>query len=90
MNCKDFVDFLNAYTDGELKEKLRASFEKHIGDCPPCRHFLDGYEKTSHLARRCAHEAGTAENPPESLVKAILAACAEVGCSGSDDAPSDN
>ncbi len=87
MNCKDFVDFLNAYAEGDLKAKLRESFERHMSDCPACRHFLDGYQKTSHLARRCAHEESTLEEPPEALVNAILAACAEVGCgeSSGDD-----
>ena len=87
MNCKDFINFLNAYSDGELAEKLRASFERHMGHCPPCRHFLDGYQKTSHLARRCAHDETNHEEPPEALVNAILAACAEVGCGG--DGPDD-
>lgn len=88
MNCKDFIDFLNQYSDGELREKLRESFERHMGDCPPCRHFLDGYQKTSHLARRCAHDDAAHEEPPEALVNAILAACAEVGRDG--DEPSDS
>ena len=90
MNCKDFIDFLNSYTDGELQEKLRASFEKHMGNCSPCRHFLDGYKKTSHLAHRCSNDSTTHEEPPEALVRAILAACAEVGCSGSKDGSGDN
>ena len=77
MNCKDFFDFLNAYSDGELREKVRASFEKHMGDCPPCRDFLDGYEKTSHLAHRCSHDEEAREEPPEALVNAILAACSK-------------
>ena len=85
MNCKDVIDVLNAYTDGELPDKLCASFEKHIADCSPCRNFLDGYKKTSHLARRTSTDSVTHEDPPEALVEAILAACADVGCSGPKD-----
>lgn len=81
MNCKEFVDFLSAYTEGELELNLRAAFDRHVGDCPPCMCYLDGYKKTGSAARvACTGEAKSAE-VPEALVAAILAARAEVAAS---------
>lgn len=86
MNCREFVDFILAYSEDELDPKLRAAFERHVGACPPCMCYLDGYKKVGRAARAAcaakADEGPVSDKVPEGLVKAILAARAEV-----DDSP---
>lgn len=51
-SCKDCVDVLRDYCDGEMDPKDRAHFESHIGDCPPCMEFLESYKATPDLCRK--------------------------------------
>ena len=72
MTCRECIDFLLAYFDGELSEEERAQFELHLQKCPPCVHYLRSYEVTMRACRGCFDDA---DDPmPEELVKAILAA----------------
>lgn len=88
MNCKEFVEFLNAYAEGELGGDLCSAFERHIGHCPPCMQFLDGYKKTSRLARECCSRDVSVADAPEALVRAILAARSEVDSTADSDTES--
>ena len=36
MTCRDVVEFLMNFLDGELPEQERARFEEHLCCCPPC------------------------------------------------------
>ncbi len=72
MNCKEFVDFLMAYLDGELPQLQRQAFEQHIVDCPPCVLYLDSYKETVRLGQGLSEPPGP-EEAPEDLVQAILA-----------------
>ena len=73
MNCRDFVDFLMDYVNGELPVEQQTMFRRHIVDCPPCIHFLDTYEETVRLGKDAYQAIGCDEVPPQ-LVDAILAA----------------
>lgn len=75
MNCQELADFLLAYMEGDLPERQREEFERHMQCCPPCVAYLETYQKTIQLCQKSCNEA--AEKPPkmpEQLVKAILAA----------------
>lgn len=75
MNCREFVDFLMTYLDGELDPEPARVFEEHMQLCPPCLTFLDTYRDTIRLGRFACREAGPAlEEVPEELIQAILAA----------------
>jgi anti-sigma factor RsiW len=75
MNCREFVDFLMAYLDEELPEEQRATFEGHMGDCPPCLTYLDTYAETVRLGQELCRdpEGPVPDDVPEGLVRAILA-----------------
>jgi anti-sigma factor RsiW len=76
MTCRELIDFLGAYLDGELSEAVRRRFAEHLAACPECSAYLATYRATVKLAK------GTIRDPdgpvpadvPEDLVKAILAA----------------
>jgi anti-sigma factor RsiW len=76
VNCREFVDFLMEYLDGELPQRQRGVFEGHMEDCPSCVTYLDSYRETVRLGRElCADpEDPVPADVPESLVRAILAA----------------
>ncbi len=76
MTCKEFIDFLMAYLDGELEAETARVFEEHMKLCPPCVDYLESYKVTVALGRKaCADEdAEVPPEVPEGLVKAILAA----------------
>ncbi len=75
MNCREFVDFLMSYLDGELEPESTRVFEEHMFLCPPCLTFLDTYKDTIRLGRFACEEHGPArEEVPEELIQAILAA----------------
>lgn len=76
MNCREFVDFLMSYLDGELDETARSVFDSHLGGCRACRSYMDDYVKTVELGRAaCAEPEGPVPaDAPEELVQAILQA----------------
>jgi anti-sigma factor RsiW len=76
VNCREFVDFLMGYLDGELEPAQAEVFRRHMQACPPCVDYLETYRQTIELGR-CLCETPEAPVPadvPESLVRAILAA----------------
>jgi anti-sigma factor RsiW len=74
MNCREFVDFLMAYLDGELEPEPARVFEEHMALCPPCLAYLDTYKDTIRLGKLACGAAPRPEDAPEALVQAILAA----------------
>ncbi len=80
MNCREFVEFLMAYVQGELPPAEAAAFRRHIEDCPPCIHYLDTYRDTLTLERAAYGQQETLfQEAPENLVQAILKARGETG-----------
>ncbi len=75
MTCREFVEFMMAYDEGELSETELDLFEQHLVDCPPCITYLETYRQTAHLGQVCRDPEGPVpEDAPEQLVRAILAA----------------
>lgn len=76
MTCRELVEFLMDYLDGELPEESRRVFTEHLGLCPPCQAYLDTYRDAIALGKgACAEPEGKVpEDVPEALVQAILAA----------------
>ena len=75
MNCREFVDFLMEYLDGELARDAREVFEEHMEACPPCEVYLDTYRETTRLGKCiCEPDGSLPQDVPEELVQAILAA----------------
>ena len=69
--CRETMEFLRAYVDGDLPDGERAIFERHLESCPPCVNYLDSYRATIALARD-ACGSDEVPRPPDELVRAIL------------------
>jgi anti-sigma factor RsiW len=63
--CKDSVELLLEYLDGELTPDLRVKLEAHLGGCSPCEDFWKSYSATPGLCRK----ALAREMPREVAVK---------------------
>ncbi len=65
--CKECLDLLADYLDGELDSNTAQSLEEHFQDCPPCIAFLNTYKSTTKI---CRDTLGTIEIPD--IVKSKL------------------
>ncbi len=75
MTCREMIEFLMDYLDGQLPEDQVAVFEKHLEMCPPCKAYLETYRKSVDLASVCfGDDDQTPKDVPEALIRAILAA----------------
>lgn len=76
LSCREIADFLMAYEDGELSEAVRGEFDAHLAVCPDCVAYLASYRATVALGKRAFadEDAAAADEVPEELVEAVLAA----------------
>lgn len=70
MNCRQCVDFLMDYLDGQLPDDERAVFEQHLAKCPPCVTYLETYRQAVQLGKSAY--CGEVCEMPEELIRAIL------------------
>lgn len=54
--CKECLDLLSDYLDGELDAQTSSSLEEHFQDCPPCIAFLNTFKTSTHLCRESLRE----------------------------------
>jgi anti-sigma factor RsiW len=74
LTCREVLDFLGAYLDGELEHDVRSDFEHHLSLCPECTDYLASYRETLRLTHLgCDRDGPLPEEVPEDLVAAILA-----------------
>ncbi len=76
MTCRELIEFLDRYRDGELAAEERTEFEAHLARCPYCVDYLESYERTVRLGQTRFRDPDAAlpEGVPEELMAAIRAA----------------
>lgn len=72
--CKEVIEYLMSYLEGELSPAEREVFEQHLAACPPCVAYLHTYEATIKAGKEACCSEAKFEHVPDKLVKAILAA----------------
>jgi anti-sigma factor (TIGR02949 family) len=50
--CRDAIDVLRAYLDGEMPAEEKAALEEHLDGCNPCVEFVKTYRLTPELCRK--------------------------------------
>lgn len=50
--CKESIDLLLDYLDGDMPEEQARHLEEHLAACPPCIDFLRTYRATPDICRR--------------------------------------
>jgi len=48
-NCRQLLDSLSAYIDGDLQQALCEKIDAHMADCENCRIVVDTLRKTVYL-----------------------------------------
>ena len=72
-DCREAVDLLYHYLDGELAEEHRITIRRHLVDCPPC---YSAFDFETELRVVIAHKAK--EQVPEHLRQRVCDAIAEL------------
>ena len=49
--CKECLELLSDYLDGELDPQTSSSLNEHFQDCPPCVAFLNTFKTSTNLCR---------------------------------------
>ena len=52
INCKDSIDRLLEYLDGEVPPEVKEHLEQHFQGCSPCDEFMKQYRETPSLCRK--------------------------------------
>lgn len=66
MKCKDIINLLSPYLEGELKREEREKLDAHLKECPKCREELSLLEKTIQSVKDLEEVA-----PPVNLLTRI-------------------
>lgn len=74
MTCREFIEFLLDYVQGNLPPEAQARFDEHLTICPDCVNYLASYRTTADLERLASAEENLPAGVPEELIQAILAA----------------
>ncbi len=56
MTCREMVEHLSDYIDGDLDAGLRRVIDDHNGECPPCRAFIRTLALTVQAVRTLPRE----------------------------------
>ncbi|MEN9800457.1 MAG: hypothetical protein RL653_4154 [Pseudomonadota bacterium] len=64
--CKDSIDVLLQYLDGEMPPDEAKALEEHLGGCTPCVDFIRTYRDTTNLCKRAL-----AAKMPESVASSL-------------------
>ena len=69
-NCRDLLDGLSDYLDGEASAELCAEIRRHMSSCDKCRVVIDTLGKTVKLYRQLP-KADMSEEARERLYKVL-------------------
>jgi anti-sigma factor RsiW len=72
ITCRELLDFLHLYLDGELPADRVSEFERHLGVCDPCRTYIREYRRTVALGKAAFAPSDAPADVPAELVEAIL------------------
>lgn len=74
MTCRECLDFILGYLEGDLPADERETFERHLAHCPPCECYLRQYKATVSATKAAFSEPSEhlPGDVPEELIAAIL------------------
>jgi anti-sigma factor RsiW len=73
--CRELVDSLGEYLEGELESEVRERVEGHLFECSDCSAYLASLREAIRLVRECyGPEHEPPEAPPDELIAAVLEA----------------
>lgn len=87
ITCRELVEFLMTYLDGELPLSQRARIRLHLAFCADCRRYVASYETAVRLGKQALtpSEDPVPSDVPEELVRLILESRRAPGSGPADD-----
>ena len=61
VSCKQVVELLSDYLEGELQGKDKRTMDLHVMACSECKNFADSFRETGRLVQSLRYD----EIPPE-------------------------
>lgn len=76
ITCRELIEFLHLYIEGELPPDRAVEFERHLSVCDSCVNYISTYKKTIALGRAACGDldASVGAEVPDELVAAVLLA----------------
>ena len=76
ITCREVIEFLLDYLEGELPADRRRAFERHMAICPSCVAYMDSYQRSVRMGKAVmrASDQSAKGQAPEGLLHAIRAA----------------
>ena len=87
MTCREALDFLIDYLEGNLTLPQKVAFKVHLALCRQCRDYLDAYEKTIRAVRESTVDQRLYDELPEELIQAILSSRNQSGTRIDEESP---
>ncbi|MFA5786512.1 MAG: mycothiol system anti-sigma-R factor [Actinomycetota bacterium] len=56
MNCREMLEVIYAYLDGEADSASVAEVERHLDECAPCLRYIGLEKEIKALVRRCCKQ----------------------------------
>ena len=69
--CKECLDLLYDYIEGNLDSETTKSLKEHFEDCPPCISFLNTYKSTTKICRETLNQIEVPEAVRSTLLKVL-------------------
>jgi anti-sigma factor RsiW len=69
ITCRELVEIVTDYVEGTMPARERRRFDRHLGDCDGCTHYLEQMRTTIALTSGL-----TADAVPPEAVAPLLAA----------------
>jgi anti-sigma factor RsiW len=57
VTCRQLIDYIPAYLEGELNPVERSDFERHLARCESCRAYIQSYDQTMRLVNTILRRA---------------------------------
>ena len=75
MVCRDLVEAVTAYIEGEMSPEDRARFDEHLAACDGCTNYLAQISETIRLTGTL--DAGTLPDEQRTALQAVFRSWAE-------------
>jgi len=76
VNCKEILNILSDYVDGELAEEQCCRIREHLKDCSACREFAETFRRSLEIAHDL-DEKHVPEDVCERVLQAFRSSCGQ-------------
>lgn len=71
LRCRDVIELLSDYVEGDLPEEKARAIESHLEICPQCVEYLASFRTAIALGKTATSDE-VCDELPDDLVRAVL------------------